>query len=522
MKKLLLLLIFAFAASAIQAQNGELYSLLYHDKDGYYEIAEFIMQQCDGDFIACAYILEDLGNHMSIPSGNMLYKISPSTHTITDSVFVADSTNGLFLLNRNPRGDGNIQAILEYHEDCDSTFLRVCHFPDNDLESNPEEDILTPVCEGNVYYGIGIIDSRGDLILQYYKEIDDLHYDEYVARYDMDGTLKYHAILDENEIWGLGGGQMRELEESPLKYYQWGNAETSNHGHRNLVVYVLDSLFHKNPVIINSLLSEEAVYPNNPYFCVYEHFNLDGEDTEVIPGGGDDILLAAKYERDTTGHPTTADLGVVVAKYDLRTTLLKKYIVFNDYPGYYNPAQCLGLKMMADGTVYFLYKEHGYPAESIVIVKMDIDLNVEWKRFCKTENIVMDPLGGRPIIYDDEHGEEQGIAWNGNGKKTGNEHYGTVCFFLNHEGPVNVMEEIGIVVRPYTFYPNPAKNQLHMEFSPDVQPAQVELYDLQGRLVRTQNKDFGSIELGQLPAGTYTMRVILEDGKVYSDKVVKE
>jgi len=61
-----------------------------------------------------------------------------------------------------------------------------------------------------------------------------------------------------------------------------------------------------------------------------------------------------------------------------------------------------------------------------------------------------------------------------------------------------------------------------MQFSTDVQPAQIELYDLQGRLVRSQGKAFESIDMSQLPAGTYTMRVIMEDGKAYSDKVVKE
>ena len=31
-----------------------------------------------------------------------------------------------------------------------------------------------------------------------------------------------------------------------------------------------------------------------------------------------------------------------------------------------------------------------------------------------------------------------------------------------------------------------------------------------------------NIDMSQLPAGTYTLRVTLEDGKTYSDKVVKE
>ena len=82
--------------------------------------------------------------------------------------------------------------------------------------------------------------------------------------------------------------------------------------------------------------------------------------------------------------------------------------------------------------------------------------------------------------------------------------------------------EAKLEVRPYAYYPNPAKERLHFEYSPDVQPAKVELYDLQGRLVGTQRSNFEDIDVGKLPAGTYTLRVTLEDGKAYSDKVVKE
>jgi len=93
---------------------------------------------------------------------------------------------------------------------------------------------------------------------------------------------------------------------------------------------------------------------------------------------------------------------------------------------------------------------------------------------------------------------------------------------LNADGTVGTDEDGLVVVRPYAFYPNPAKEQLHMQFSPDVQPKQIELYDLQGRLVRSQGKAFENIDMSQLRAGTYTMRVTMEDGKAYSDKVMKE
>ena len=201
---------------------------------------------------------------------------------------------------------------------------------------------------------------------------------------------------------------------------------------------------------------------------------------------------------------------------------LKDYIVFNDYTGWDNGARCLGLKQMSDGTVYFLYKENGYPEESFVAVKMDTNFDVKWKRFCKTGNIRF--LWGIPlyfpILYEDEQGEEQGVSWAGYGTDANDISY-MIYFYLNHDGTVSINES-GIEVCPYCFYPNPAKEQLHIQFSPDVQPAQVELYDLQGRLVRTQSNSFENIDMSQLPAGTYTLRVTMEDGKVFSDKVVKE
>ena len=71
-------------------------------------------------------------------------------------------------------------------------------------------------------------------------------------------------------------------------------------------------------------------------------------------------------------------------------------------------------------------------------------------------------------------------------------------------------------------YPNPARNQLRLQYSPDVQPKLVELYDLQGRLVRTQRKSFETLNLQGLATGQYVMKVAMEDGKTFTDKVVKE
>ena len=64
--------------------------------------------------------------------------------------------------------------------------------------------------------------------------------------------------------------------------------------------------------------------------------------------------------------------------------------------------------------------------------------------------------------------------------------------------------------------------KIHIHYSPDVQPKQIELYDLQGHLVGSQRSGLERIDMSRLPAGTYTLHVMMEDGKIYSDKVVKE
>jgi hypothetical protein len=65
-------------------------------------------------------------------------------------------------------------------------------------------------------------------------------------------------------------------------------------------------------------------------------------------------------------------------------------------------------------------------------------------------------------------------------------------------------------------------DQLHLEFSPDVQPQTVEIYDIQGRLVRSQGKGLESIDLSELPSGAFTLRIVMENGTSYSDKMVKQ
>ena len=526
MKKHLLLLVFVLVAFAAQAQqhDRDLYSFLYNDKSGYAYSVYSSMQQRDGNHIVDTYLFEDLGNYEYVPLGYMIFKVSASTCTITDSLFVADTLPNPTFLSRDPSGEGNIRVSIEYHEDCDSTFVRISHFNDDDLHTNPEEDVVVAICEVGV--GVGsygtLLDSGGDLIVTYYKPVSDEICDQYIARIGLDGTLKHQAFLMEYQM--TDAGPLRVFSESPLRYYQW--RYLSDLYDYNLPIDVIDSTFNKNTVTLNRILNRELVvaHPYDTTLNVYEYEYLTiNWKTEVIPAGGNDVLVAAQYTHDTNFYALTQDKGVAVAKYDLSTSKLKGYAVFNDFHWYGSNGSPMGLKMMGDGTVYFIYKEHGHPEESVNIVKMDANLNVEWKRFCKTGRINIAPPFNYSIVFDDEFGEEKGIAWCGGGWKDGNhDKAGWVYFILDHNSPVNVLSEFGMEVRPYDYYPNPTQSELHLRYSPDVTPKQIELYDLQGRLVRSQRNDLESFDMEGLASGTYTLRVTMVGGQTFSDKVVKE
>ena len=84
------------------------------------------------------------------------------------------------------------------------------------------------------------------------------------------------------------------------------------------------------------------------------------------------------------------------------------------------------------------------------------------------------------------------------------------------------VDEKQFVIRPYSYYPNPSQTEIHLQYSPDVTPQNIELYDMQGRLLRSKRNNLESLNLQGLASGTYTMRVTLEGGNVFSDKVIKE
>ena len=146
---------------------------------------------------------------------------------------------------------------------------------------------------------------------------------------------------------------------------------------------------------------------------------------------------------------------------------------------------------------------------NLILTKLDPQLNVKWQhsythpsKFLQSTYLMATKDGGCLVV---------GGAYKDN-------HYDLFALKVNSDGYVGT-DEI-IITEEFCIYPNPVKDVLHI-LAPE-KLRSIELYDLQGRLVRKQTQDLESIELQGLTPGQYVMKVTLQDGKVFTDKVVKE
>ena len=188
---------------------------------------------------------------------------------------------------------------------------------------------------------------------------------------------------------------------------------------------------------------------------------------------------------------------------------------------------------MVGNDAFYFYHTVGAPygfgydwINCFVVTKMDVDGNVIWQRYWNRYY----PEYGMKVYWpysilttSDDGCLVSGYSYYSDIYGSHRNNTEAEIFMLKFfaDGTLSVPDAKDFV-RPYCFYPNPTKDQLHLQYSPDVTPTKIELYDLQGRLVRSQRNGLETLEMSGLAAGTYTMRVTLENGLSFSDKVVKE
>ena len=234
----------------------------------------------------------------------------------------------------------------------------------------------------------------------------------------------------------------------------------------------------------------------------------------------DSVFLLPSVVKGYPYYGTSTQDGVGVWKMDASFNLLGHafFDVFNGNNKYeilytWNPV--LG----RNNEVFFCYTTYrgtfGGPQQN-VICKFDTDLNLNWKRWYGGES-EYHLATGFTLTNDG------GCLLSGVGHPNPSHYNDPYPYVLKitSDGYCSVKEDDEPLLKPFNCYPNPVDDILQVEYSPDVTPKAVELYDVQGRLIKTQDSNLESIGMENLPAGNYTLRVLLDDGKTYTEKVVK-
>ena len=463
---------------------------------------DHVAQLSDGSVL----FIHKVGINMNITSdvlGNNHYRMARHGGILLDTLFVFDWDPSFYLFAKNPNGNGNLRFGIVNDSACGKSFFQI--FPmDDDLNYDSINEIRVPLADTFAYNKSDwfILDKEDNVVMLYGIESDNGGDELHIAYFGLDGTLRHESAtpyfdsFPMREYFGFG-----IFNESPREYYLYGGNKDSDTTPEYVTCYVFDSLFqHKDTFSIRKN------DPSSSYHFLYD-FNWE---PQLIPDG-DDFIFACRYDRG-------AKNGVCMVRYDKQTLEHKNVVYFESKPMLNNtfvePGACeVKLCRDDDGCFYFCYDTQCIMVTdkgNVAVAKVDADFKVLWQRFC------LEPEG----YYF--HGSVMTVLDGGGVAVGGAYWYRRELFFLIINDDYDAIEEQGMAVRPYAYWPNPAHNQLHLQFSPDVTPKSIELYDLQGRIVRSQRNGLESLNLQGLSAGQYVMKVTLENGKVFSDKVVKE
>ena len=72
----------------------------------------------------------------------------------------------------------------------------------------------------------------------------------------------------------------------------------------------------------------------------------------------------------------------------------------------------------------------------------------------------------------------------------------------------------------YELYPNPADDRLVLKLADEHKCENVAIYSIDGRMLKSQDSDFENIDVSALTRGVYFVRIRLQEGSVFTEKIV--
>lgn len=469
-----------------------------------------IMECSDGTLLTGTYQYDS--NYDAI--GFLICKTTTEGELV-DSVQL-DYGRNLWAIN----GEADNFVVSSYLWDAaDSTLSFRMTFIDADL--NVTNEILVPIIVGldsnlNTWsVEDAILDPFDNFIVTYWTDFEIIEYWTkggmfHLARIGLDGTIITES--ETNELLPSNWSNMhpsdtalaywdqsfRVFDEAPLCYYKLGGYIGTDDSHPwPLYTYFFDEDLNLTNTIVYDYVAEDTYYD----WVGDEHLILFEKNTFK-----ETYLMAAQIHYPDNRFETS------MVKYDMDHNVLATARFEPSSPiGYGNPIETV---VVDESTIFHAYNTmpSSY-SEAVGLVRLDNDLNILW-------NIVLP--GGQ---FNFAYGKCLKVLQNGDVAMAFATTYGysgdKLHLFIIHDG-YDVTPETVVPECPFTFYPNPVKDMLSLNFTNGTEPEGVELFDLAGRMVGTKQNNTENIDMSAMPAGIYLLRVTMKDGTRYHEKILKE
>ena len=412
--------------------------------------------------------------------------------------------NVMSSLLRDPLDEnGNMYIYFTINDTC---FYNALFF-DNDL--NITNEIRTPLDNSNNYwFSRSMLDPNNNFIRIW--EIEDKIYKVVIV--DIYGEIIKSSILNLNDHDGdfqMPFDPFFIYNENPLQY-----------GLHFSITYLdgLVTLGHDEIIIV---LDEELNVVDQKIFSGGDKYVItqDGHSTNVVKCDDGNMALIDILATDDH-YLTLGSLKLCKIDNDMNIvdecSILDFTYTFQDMNIFKNEKS---LVKCEDGSMYCLWVSPMNPDADLSkyrlhVTRVDKDMNIQWERTyhenCHYINQVTESTalenGGLAIICDNFYS-----SWNMSPSSTS-------VFILQHDG-TSVAENTSMF-RPYSFYPNPADDNINIRFSPDINCEKVEIYGIDGKLYHEQNFNMENINVSNLSNGIYMMKVTLDNGNTYTEKVV--
>lgn len=501
MKKFQILLLVLLFCSTVFSQNT-FEKRFYTADDSEFR---FVKETSNGDFILSAnassksdYIVKLSANgdslgvlNYSIPEGNM-YFFGLFDHPQYDDMYISPA-----VVSNN--GIRNKIALLTFDIGLAVADIKVISFEDHNINFSNRQ-IPIPVINNN------------DIVFASLVELPSGNYAHLFANIDINGNLnKYH--IDESPDYSSRSypSDFSIINDNPIQYsccyFKVYYADGINTTRLALVTMDDDFKIDKTKELDSfyDYNYDESGTINGYQFLSFKDlpkFKTLNDSTYILQ------ILAEDINND----------GVAYIKLNRDLEITDDKFIIKKGENYMRLPTVNSIEITDDAIIEckinnFYDQSAKYPTE-IIISKYDLNLNL----ICES-TINKGYYYPRYILAT----KDGGFLTVGSSHDINN--YDKTFLYVtkvDENGILSLEEEDLADNQLFSFYPNPAKNIIHIDLSENTECKKVEVYSIDGRKCLEQNRDFETIDITNLDNGIYLIKAIFENGETYIDKLIVE